>query len=110
LWRGVGDGGGQPRADVEAVVGERDSGVEQLTPAGLAVLGVDVLQEAHDAGHPDGAARCAGVGFGFGPVRVGNPSQVVLGRCGRRDLAAVVGLDRIGGRVVVEQESAAANA
>ena len=84
------------------------AGANRSRQACLAVLGVDVVEHPHDAGHSDGAARGAGVGLRLGPVGVGDPAQVVLGRRGGRDLTAVVGLYRTGGGVVVEQEAAAA--
>ena len=109
LRRGVGDGGGQPRADVEAVVGQRHGRGEEVAPRGLAVLLVDVHQHPQDARHADGAAGRPGVGLGLGAVGVGDPAQVVLGGRGGSDLPAVVGLHGVGLGVVVEQEPAAAD-
>ena len=67
------------------------------------------MQHPHDAGHADGTAGCPRVGLGLGAVGVGDPAQVVLGRSGGSDLAAVVGLHGFDCGVVVEQEPAAAD-
>ncbi len=69
-----------------------------------------VLQEPQDAGDPDGAAGCSGVGLGLGAVGVGDPPEIVLRGCRGGDLASVVGLHSAARGVVIEQEPAAPDA
>ncbi len=110
LGVGVVDGSRQSWADVESAIGHRYGRIEQIAPGLLAELAMHVVEQPHDARHPDGAARRPGIGFGAAAVGLGHPAQVVLGRRGRRGFSSVICAYRIAGRVVVQQEAAAADA
>ena len=99
----------QSRADGEPGVGKGDSRFEQFAPLGISVLGLHRLEHAQDAGHTDGPATRARVGYGLGPIDVIDPAQVVLGCRGRGHLAAVERLHRPVVYVVVQRERTSAD-
>ena len=99
---------GEARRDRETVAGKLDRGLEQLGPGQLAVFVVHELERGEHAGHADRQAAMHG---GIARQRLAVRIEEELGRGGgRRGLAAVIAGQRLGGRVPIEHEGAAADA
>lgn len=96
----------QPGADGEALVGQRDGGLEQARPGQLAVLAVGLREHRHRAGGAHRAA--AGHGHHEGQGLALFVEEELLVGPGGRGLAAIEGLDAA--PVVVQQEGTAADA
>ncbi len=98
-------------ADAKAVVGEPDGRVEQRRPTLVAVVLLHQLQHAHRTRRADRAAAGARVGqHRAGCGAVAHVAQIVFGGGGRRGFTPVVRLHLPCLRVVVHQESPAADA
>ena len=105
----AGDGVTQAAGDLEAIVGQLDTFVEQTRPRHAAMVLVGQLQHAQHAGHTDGAAAapCAGHWCGRAGVVLVLARQVVAIGGSGSGLAAVVGAHLLGGSIVVQHERAA---
>ncbi|MCY1355985.1 hypothetical protein D9M68_526480 [compost metagenome] len=106
----AGDRGGHAWRDGEAVRGQLDGRREQLLPRLLAVFAVGQFEHPQRAGGTDRAAAAHRVGRRSGRVGGGFPLDIVLVGAGRSGLAAIVGRHRLGRRVVIHDEGAAADA
>ena len=102
----VGQQGVEPRADLEAALGQLDGGLEQLRPCQLAMLAVCQLQHAHRARNAHRAAAHDGVVEGQGlAVRA---DEELVGDGSGCCFAPVIGFHA--GTRSMQQEGAAANA
>ena len=110
VFGGFGDCGCEAWRDVEAVVGEADCRVEEILPSGTTMFVMDLFEHPYCARDADGAARGAGARNGCSLVGGADVAQVVLGGGGWRSLSAVVGVDLVGLRVVVQRERSTADA
>ena len=97
--------GVQPRAELEAALGQLNGGLEQGGPGQLAMLAVRQLQHAHGAGNAHRAATDHSVMKNQG-LAVGIEKKAFVGGGGRR-LSPVIGLHLATARV--QQEGATAN-
>ena len=102
----VGQHGGEARADLKALFGQLDGGLDELRPRQAAVCPVRLLQHAHRARHADRAATDHAVVEGHG-LAVGADEQL-FGGGGGRGLAAVPGHQLA--PAAVQQKGAAADA
>ena len=102
----VGQHGGEARADLKALFGQLDGGLDELRPRQAAVCPVRLLQHAHRAWHADRAAADHAVVEGHG-LAVGADEQL-FGGGGGRGLAAVPGHQLA--PAAVQQKGAAADA
>jgi hypothetical protein len=102
----VGQQGVEPRADLEAAIGQRDGRLEQLRPGQLAMLAMRHLQHAHRARHAHRAAADHGIveGIGLPSAPRKSFSSAAAGAVSRPSKASTLA------PVVVQQEGAAADA
>ncbi len=95
----------QARADFEALLGQRNGGLQQAGPRQLAVLTVGQLQHAHCAGGAHGAPAHHRIVEGHG-LAIGFQKQV-FGCGGGGGFPPVIGFDLVAGGV--QQEGSAAD-
>ncbi|MNS87276.1 hypothetical protein D3C72_1212150 [compost metagenome] len=97
-------------ADLETVGGQINTGLDQVLPGLAAVVLVRKIEHAHSTWRAHRAAAGTGAGLRHGLVAVADVAQVIRRGCSGRRFTAIIGRHFLAGCIVVEHESAAANA